>query len=173
MLYSSIPTLFLLVISSLIWNAEYTRNGNPSPTLPPLDRSHHPILAVVLDSLAKLGRGNLKSGISRGVGDVSGEWINEATLRKVVGGSSALVALSGASFVAVSCARTDDLGCSIVRFVEAESRGDPARGVDDASRHSARCRSVALVNKSPAASRNGLSSCVLRPQDQRRPAWIV
>ena len=98
MFYSSIPTLFLLVISSLIWNAEYTAQSvNPPPTLSTFDRSHHPILAILLDSLAKFGRGNLKSGISKGVGDVSGEWINEATLRKVVGGSSAIVALSGMS----------------------------------------------------------------------------
>ncbi|KAI5477024.1 hypothetical protein MNV49_006900 [Pseudohyphozyma bogoriensis] len=102
LLYSSFPTLFLLIISSVIWKKEYY--SSPSNASPPLDLSFlsgfnlsaldpdlHPYMTIIAQRALRLSRNSLKSGISS-VGNVSG-WANEAVLRKV-GGSGALVGVS-------------------------------------------------------------------------------
>lgn len=107
--YTSLPTLFLLCISSLIWPDEYALQQSPAsgPSTHPdlstvfaplagllhsLNPTTTPILAWVLEKLSWLSRENLHSGVSR-----VGGWANEAVLRKGVGGSSAVVGVSGES----------------------------------------------------------------------------
>ncbi|GAA5906884.1 hypothetical protein JCM5296_005556 [Sporobolomyces johnsonii] len=103
--YSSLPTIFFLVIASVIWRAEYlaTSPSSSSP-IPVLDlRARLPTyLRPALPSqeltprwalyLASFSRANLKSGLAQ-VGSARG-WASEAVLRKGVGGSSAVVAVS-------------------------------------------------------------------------------
>ncbi|GAA5872238.1 hypothetical protein JCM1840_004105 [Sporobolomyces johnsonii] len=103
--YSSLPTIFFLVIASVIWRAEYlaTSSSSSSP-IPVLDlRARLPTyLHPALPSqeltprwalyLASFSRANLKSGLAQ-VGSARG-WASEAVLRKGVGGSSAVVAVS-------------------------------------------------------------------------------
>lgn len=96
--YTSLPPLFLLSISSIIWRAEYAATPPLSPTPPLLSRLPRSSdadgpLAKVLARIASLSRENLRSGLSR-VGNVRG-WASDAVLRKGVGGSSAVVGVSG------------------------------------------------------------------------------
>ncbi|GAA5872047.1 hypothetical protein JCM16303_000957 [Sporobolomyces ruberrimus] len=114
-LYSSLPTTFFLVISSVIWREEYL----PSPSLiiaPSSSTSALLDLSPYLEKLELLSstrrdyphktfesswasyivsfsRANLKSGLAQ-VGSARG-WASEALLRKGIGGSSAVVAVSG------------------------------------------------------------------------------
>ncbi|GAA6020575.1 hypothetical protein JCM10207_008673 [Rhodosporidiobolus poonsookiae] len=132
--YSSLPLVFFLVVTSLIWRAEYTSSSplssSPSssatstsspfaPLLPFLaDLQHSSTLfasppttstaaspASVAAYLASFSRANLRSGLAQ-VGEARG-WASEAVLRKGVGGSSAVVAFSArAVLFRMSRART-------------------------------------------------------------------
>ncbi|GAA5958265.1 hypothetical protein JCM3765_004774 [Sporobolomyces pararoseus] len=120
LLYSSIPTTFFLIVSSVIWRKEYL----PSPSS--LSTSSSTAASALLDLspylsnlqllsttpnnttkgennnlkfeskwlnyLISFSRVNLKSGLSK-VGKARG-WASEAVLRKGVGGSSSIVAVA-------------------------------------------------------------------------------
>ncbi|GJN94452.1 hypothetical protein Rhopal_007532-T1 [Rhodotorula paludigena] len=113
--YASIPVILFLVISSIIWRAEYlpvspASAGSANPPVPFLVSS----LSARLDALytahtvapassqngsdtflrfvASFSRANLKSRLAE-VASSRG-WASEALLRKWVGGTSALVAFS-------------------------------------------------------------------------------
>ncbi|BGP35503.1 hypothetical protein JCM10296v2_007341 [Rhodotorula toruloides] len=104
--YASLPTIFFLVVSSVIWRAEYL----PAPTktsssflLDKLDslyeRGKRLPTSTGIDSrlstiayLTSFSRANLRSGLAQ-VGEARG-WASEALLRKGIGGTSALVAFS-------------------------------------------------------------------------------
>jgi hypothetical protein len=109
LLYSSLPTTFFLVVSSIVWRQEYL----PSPSLsstpaalldlsPYLDK-FNPSTDNKADSfdstwakyVVSYSRSNLRSGLAQ-VGSARG-WASEAVLRKGVGGTSAIVAVSGQS----------------------------------------------------------------------------
>lgn len=115
LLYTSLPTLFLLTISSLIFNAEYSTPHNPSspasevspfftpflflPFLPkfpipnPDTSVLHPLVKGAYESIIGISRGSLKSSVST-FGNTRG-WASESILRKGVGGSSTVVGVSG------------------------------------------------------------------------------
>ncbi|GAA6020503.1 hypothetical protein JCM11491_001378 [Sporobolomyces phaffii] len=119
LLYSALPTTFFLVVSSIVWRKEYLPSPSlSSPTPVPaallLDLSPYILASNLADyefasSWAKyivsFSRANLKSGLAQ-VGSARG-WASEAVLRKGVGGSSAVVAVSGTSSES-SCASRPD-----------------------------------------------------------------
>ncbi|KAL7342740.1 Arv1-like family-domain-containing protein [Rhodotorula toruloides] len=107
--YASLPTIFFLVVSSVIWRAEYLpapTNDTPSSfLLDKLDTLYEQgkrlPTSTGIDSrlstiayLTSFSRANLRSGLAQ-VGEARG-WASEALLRKGIGGTSALVAFSGA-----------------------------------------------------------------------------
>ncbi|GAA5992410.1 hypothetical protein JCM5350_000970 [Sporobolomyces pararoseus] len=113
LLYSSIPTTFFLVVSSVIWRKEYlplsssttstTALLDLSPYLSKLNllttitttsSNHKPrqFESNFLNYLISFSRENLKSPPSR-VGKARG-WASEAVLRKGVGGTSSIVAVA-------------------------------------------------------------------------------
>ncbi|GAA5901450.1 sterol homeostasis protein ARV1 [Sporobolomyces salmoneus] len=106
LLYSSIPTTFFLIVSSIIWRNEYL----PSPSLSSsptalLDLSSYvdaltstsdefTLASPWANYIISFSRANLKSRFAQiGSGSARG-WASEAVLRKGVGGSSAIVAVS-------------------------------------------------------------------------------
>lgn len=131
--YTSIPTLFLLTISSLIWPAEYAPSPSAAPTpsaessleelLGPLASSQ--ITLLVIKKLSWLSRERLKSGISR-VGHASG-WANEALLRKGVGGSSAVVGVSGGLASILYCSETLSLTPVTLQLCSIRRSGEQSR----------------------------------------------
>ncbi|GAA5836318.1 hypothetical protein JCM5353_005986 [Sporobolomyces roseus] len=102
--YSSLPTTFFLLIASIIWRSEYL----PSPSLTSSPSKGIPDFTPYLSNLNLLhsnevnsewgkwvvsfSRAELKSGLAQ-VGSNRG-WASEAVLRKGVGGSSAVIAVS-------------------------------------------------------------------------------
>ncbi|BGO95757.1 hypothetical protein JCM10020v2_007479 [Rhodotorula toruloides] len=114
--YASLPTIFFLVVSSVIWRAEYLpapTNDTPSSfLLDKLDTLYEQgkrlPTSTGIDSrlstiayLTSFSRANLRSGLAQ-VGEARG-WASEALLRKGIGGTSALVAFSAYFTRAQSC----------------------------------------------------------------------
>ncbi|GAA5871547.1 hypothetical protein JCM3774_006291 [Rhodotorula dairenensis] len=106
---ASIPTIFFLVVSSVVWRQEYLLDpttgqgtGGAFAFLSPIDQIYQqyadgPQQAMMTQSpflayLASFSRANLKSGLAQ-VGAAKG-WASEALLRKGIGGTSATVAFS-------------------------------------------------------------------------------
>ena len=90
--YSCIPTLFILCISTLIYPSEYISDfeWTTKTSINLSDYSFSPPFMLLLSLLKKLGRSELKLKISR----IGGIWAEETLVRKLVGGSSAIVGLS-------------------------------------------------------------------------------
>lgn len=98
--YTSIPTLFLLVISSLIFRTEYAKPTSSEPDLglwllsgasvPQwiVEVGGERLLRLVCGGASWVGASGVEGGVVRG-------WANEVVLRRAVGGSSAVVGLSG------------------------------------------------------------------------------
>lgn len=110
---ASIPTIFFLIVSSVVWRREYLADGPGSTDvstggafafLAPIEKiykqfAHDPqqtamAKSPLLSYLASYSRANLRSGLAQ-VGAAKG-WASEALLRKGIGGTSLLVACSGA-----------------------------------------------------------------------------
>lgn len=108
--YSSLPTTFFLLIASIIWRSEYLPPPSlfPSPSKGIIDFTPYLSNLNLLPSsnpyeiksewgkwIVSFSRAELRSGLAQ-VGSNRG-WASEAVLRKGVGGSSAVVAVSGES----------------------------------------------------------------------------
>ncbi|KAM0753935.1 hypothetical protein T439DRAFT_322823 [Meredithblackwellia eburnea MCA 4105] len=105
--YSSIPALFLLCISSIIWGKEYTLSPPPAALsslqevvvqTTKLEQADVRNLSStfggrLLLRIVSLSRSNLQNRVSH-FGNVTGWGTNEGLVRKAVGGSSAVVGLS-------------------------------------------------------------------------------
>ncbi|KWU45562.1 hypothetical protein RHOSPDRAFT_32867 [Rhodotorula sp. JG-1b] len=109
---ASIPTIFFLIVSSVIWRQEYLADGSGATDvstgggafafLSPIEKiyrqyAHDPQQTAMAQSpllsyLASYSRANLRSGLAQ-VGAAKG-WASEALLRKGIGGTSLLVACS-------------------------------------------------------------------------------
>ncbi|GAA5956566.1 hypothetical protein JCM8115_000609 [Rhodotorula mucilaginosa] len=108
---ASIPTIFFLIVSSVVWRREYVADGSEVTDistggafafLSPIEKfykqyAHDPqqtamVQSPLLSYLASYSRANLRSGLAQ-VGAAKG-WASEALLRKGIGGTSLLVACS-------------------------------------------------------------------------------
>lgn len=98
--YTSIPSLFLLATSSIVFVAEYSRQSASEPDLWLwlLNGASLPAFLSSLDGgrvLRLACGGGSWVGARRVEGAVVRGWANEVVLRRAVGGSSAVVGLSG------------------------------------------------------------------------------